>query len=379
MLFLHWETHTSEETLAVSPSAKYRDLERALREVFPGAAVEVGPSQSRAGASEAVADVRLASGHVCLSVRLLRDPTRAQLIDAVELARLVASDGDPSIPVIASAYLSPANQQLLRDANAAFIDYAGNARLAVPGIHIDRRGFANPGKEERGQRDIFSDKASLVLRTLLVADSPMGVREIASAVSSNDERITLTPGYVSKVVGELDRRGYAARRGDKVVLRHTRELLSDWTASYRGRRRPVPASYFILAPSTEELPPRVGDAFSAGGVDYAFTGHAGASLVDRYSVFDVADVYVRDLEDVTPALAALGARRVERGGNVNISVPHYRESAFYDQQLSRGGIKVVSNLQLYLDLYDYPVRGREQAEHLYERRLRSLVEREDRP
>ncbi|MGB4594092.1 MAG: type IV toxin-antitoxin system AbiEi family antitoxin, partial [Coriobacteriia bacterium] len=283
-----------------------------------------------------------------------------------------------SIPVIALPYLSPASQQLLRDANAAFIDYAGNAWLVAPGIHIDRRGFDNPGKEERGQRDLFSDKASLVLRTLLVARSPMGVREIASTVSSKDERIRLTPGYVSKVVAELERRGYVSRRDEKIVLRHADELLRDWTSAYRGRRRPVPASYFVLAPSAEDLLPRVAEAFHAKGADYVLTGHAGASLVDRYTAFDVADIYVRELEDVVPALADLGARRVQRGGNVNISVPYYRESAFYDRQMSKGGIKVASDLQLYLDLYDYPVRGREQAEHLYERRLRSLVERDDR-
>lgn len=365
--------------MVVSADAEYRDLERALREVFPGAALEVGPSRSRAHASAVVADVHFAGGNVRLSVQLLHAPSRAQLIGAVELARLSPPSGDRSISVIASRYLSPASQQLLRDAQAAFIDYAGNAWLNAPGIHIDRRGFANPGREERGQRDIFSDKASLVLRALLVAGSPMGVREIASSVSSKDERIRLTPGYVSKVVGELERRGYAARRDEKVILRHAKELLGDWTSAYRGRRRPAPSSYFILAPSTEDLLPRMAASFHAKGVDYAFTGHAGASLVDRYTVFDVAEVYVRGIEEMTPALADLGARRVERGGNVNLSVPYYRESAFYDRQMSKGGMKVVSDLQLYLDLYDYPVRGREQAEHLYERRLRSLVERDDRP
>ncbi|MBU4556091.1 MAG: hypothetical protein KJ747_04400 [Actinobacteria bacterium] len=363
----------------VSADDEYRDLEHALRDIFPDAALEVSPSQSRGRRSAAQVDVHLASGDVRLQVELQRGASRAQLIDAVELARIAPLQGDSSIPVIASPYLSPASQQLLRDANAAFIDFAGNAWLAAPGIHIDRRGFANPAKEERGQRDLFSDKASLVLRTLLVAHAPMGVREIASGVSSTDERIKLTPGYVSKVIGELERRGYVSRRDEKVVLRHAEELLRDWTSAYRGRRRPVPASYFILAPSAEDLLPRVADAFDAKGADYVLTGHAGASLVDRYTVFDVADVYVRELEDVVPALADLGGRRVERGGNVNISVPYYRESAFYDRQMSKGGIKVVSDLQLYLDLYDYPVRGREQAEHLYERRLRSLVERDDRP
>jgi len=364
---------------AASRDDEYRGLEPALRQIFPGAAVEVSPSRSRGHAPAAEADVHLASGRLHLRVVLQHAASRAQLIDAVELARLAPAGEGSSIPVIASPYLSPANQQLLRDANAAFIDYAGNAWLVVPGIHIDRRGFANPGKEERGQRDLFSDKASLVLRTLLVARSPMGVREIASTVSERDERIGLTPGYVSKMVGELERRGYVSRSDEKIKLRHADELLRDWTSAYRGRRRPVPASYFILAPSVEDLLPRIAEAFDAKGADYVLTGHAGASLVDRYTAFDVADVYVRELEDAVPALAALGARRVERGGNVNISVPYYRESAFFDRQMSKGGISVASDLQLYLDLYDYPVRGREQAEHLYERRLRPLVERDDRP
>jgi len=364
--------------MAACADAEYRDLEHALREIFSGAAVEVTPSQSRGHASAAWADVHLPSGSLHLLVELQHAVSRAQLIDGVELARRAPGEEGTSIPVIASPYLSPASQQLLRDANAAFIDYAGNAWLVAPGIHIDRRGFANPGKEERGQRDIFSDKASLVLRTLLVAHSPMGVREIASNVSSKDRQIRLTPGYVSKVVSELERRGYVSNRDEKIMLRHAEELLRDWTSAYRGRRRPAPASYFILAPSTEDLLPRIAASLDAKGADYIFTGHAGASLVDRYAVFDVADVYVRNLADVTPALADLGARRVERGGNVNMSLPYYRESAFYDRQMSRGGMKAASDLQLYLDLYDYPVRGREQAEHLYERRLRSLVERDDR-
>jgi len=364
--------------MAASADDEYRGLERALREIFPDAAVEVSSTQSRGHASAAQADVHLASGSVRLRVELQHAASRAKLIDAIELARFAPAEEGSSIPVIASPYLSPASQQLLRDANAAFVDYAGNAWLVAPGIHIDRRGFVNPGSVERGQRDLFSDKASLILRTLLVARSPMGVREIASNVSSKDERIRLTPGYVSKVVKELERRGYAARRDEKIVLRHAEELLRDWTSAYRGRRRPAPQSYFVLAPSAEDLLPRIAASFDAKGADYVFTGHAGASLVDRHTAFDSLDVYVKDLEAVAPALADLGARRVERGGNVNMSVPYYRESAFYDRQMSKGGMKVASDLQLYLDLYDYPVRGREQAEHLYERRLRSLVERDDR-
>lgn len=357
---------------------EYRDLERALREIFPDAAVQVSPSESRRYGSAAQADVHLAAGDLRLRVELLHAISRAKLVDAVELARLNPADGGPSIPVLASPYFSLSSQQLLHDANAAFIDYAGNAWLVAPGIHVDRRGFANPGREERGQRDLFSDKASLILRALFATDSPIGVRQIAAVVSSKDERIGLTPGYVSKVAKELERRGYAAKRDEKIVLRHADELLRDWLVAYRGRRRPTPQSYFMPAPSAEDLMPSIAASFDAKLADYVFTGHAGASLVDRHAAFDVVDIYVKNLDNTPQVLAGLGARRVERGGNVNVSVPYYRESAFYDCQMSKGRMKVVSDLQLYLDLYDNPVRGREQAEHLYERRLRSLVERDDR-
>jgi len=35
------------------------------------------------------------------------------------------------------------------------------------------------------------------------------------------------------------------------------------------------------------------------------------------------------------------------------------------------------NIQLYLDLYKFPLRGIEQAEHFYEKRLKDLIESED--
>jgi len=57
-------------------------------------------------------------------------------------------------------------------------------------------------------------------------------------------------------------------------------------------------------------------------------------------------------------------------------VPYYRVSAFFGKR-RLGGLWVASDVQLYLDLYDYPVRGREQAEHLYNRHLRPLLEADD--
>ena len=356
----------------------YSSLQSMLHEIFPDGEVEVRPCQLRGHAPAAQADVHLAGDHLRLWIELVGAASSARLLDAVELARLPHDEAGGSVAVLASPYLSTSKQTLLRDRHIAFIDFAGNAWLTAHGVHIDRRGFSNPEKEKREQRNLFSDKASLVVRTLLTADSPLGVRQIADMVRSQDEHIQLTPGYVSKVIKELERRSYGAKRDDRVVLRHGNELLKDWLVFYRERKSSVSQGYFVAAPSAGALMPGLAHALDAHHVDYTFTGHAGASLVDRYAAFDVVDVYVKSLEEAREVLIGMGARRADRGGNVNVSLPYYRVSAFYATQILVGPIRVVSDLQLYLDLYDYPVRGREQAEHLYERRLRSMVEREDR-
>lgn len=351
------------------------ELERAIREVLPESRVEVRAHEHPGHSAAVQVDVSMPAGSIRLLVEVLGVGGRAHLIDAAELFRLEESSS--WIPVLASRYFSPPNQQLLRDMRMAFIDFSGNAWLVAHGLHIDRRGFPNHRPEERGQRDLFSDKASLVLRVLMKAEGPLGVRQIADVASSQNEEIQLTAGYVSKVVAELDRRGYLRKRDEKIVLRRAEELLNDWVVSYRGRRRPSAQSYFLPASGVESLMPQVAQSLDAAGIEYVFAGHAGASLVDRYAEFDAIDLYVKDMDGAGEALTRLGARAVERGGNVNISKPYYRVSAFFDDQIPNGRMRAASDIQLYLDLYDYPVRGREQAEHLYDRRLRPLLERDD--
>jgi hypothetical protein len=50
-------------------------------------------------------------------------------------------------------------------------------------------------------------------------------------------------------------------------------------------------------------------------------------------------------------------------GKLVLLSPRYRHSAWYGERDVQG-LKVVSDLQLVLDLWNYPVRGREQAEHV---------------
>lgn len=352
-----------------------QQLEVALEEVFPGSSLRLRESSSRASAYDVDIEVGLSGGRYRLLIEMLVSASRARIIDVAEFMARVWPIEAGVVPVLAASYLSPSSQQLLRERGVAFLDLAGNAWIAAPGLHVDRRGFGNPHPENREHRDVFSDKASLVLRALMMEQSPMGVRQIAEQVSSEDSKIQLTPGYVSKIVGELERRGYAARQGEKVVLRRAEELLREWVISYRRRRPMESRDFFIPSPNAELLMPKIADLFDIEQVDYVFSGQAGVSLVDRHADFDVVDVYVRDLSAAQMSLQELGARPAERGGNVKLARPYYSVSAFYGYQCPKNAMKAASDIQLYLDLYDYPVRGREQAEHLYERRVLPYVRR----
>ena len=59
----------------------------------------------------------------------------------------------------------------------------------------------------------------------------------------------------------------------------------------------------------------------------------------------------------------LDLKELVRGGNINIVRPYYKNSVFCGARTIKG-FKVVSGLQLYLDLYGFKPRGREHAEYL---------------
>ncbi|MHB1345174.1 MAG: type IV toxin-antitoxin system AbiEi family antitoxin [Thermoleophilia bacterium] len=333
-------------------------LQAALKRLFPRGAVEVGQCEAAGnGRPDCEASVSLGNENLSLLVEFKQLGSGARLKEAAELIRRRQDEHPSHLWILACPFLSPARQELLRESGVSFFDFAGNAWIVSDAVHVDRRGFPNPFSEQR-TRDPFSDKASLVLRALIASGPGRGVRNIA-------DQAGLSPGYVSKVVQELEERGYVARREEGLALQNAQELLQDWVSAYRKHwieRR----EYFLQVPRAEAVMDAMRQA--SLGDEYALALQAGASLILPYAEFDVVDVYVHNIDAAVGLAGQLDAREVNRGANLRVSVPYYRVSAFFDRQKA-AGLPVVSDLQLYLDLYDYPLRGREQAERILERRL----------
>ena len=131
-----------------------------------------------------------------------------------------------------------------------------------------------------------------------------------------------------------------------------------------------------MAKSSSDILSKLSKIEIPGDIGYALSVQAGASLISPYSVFKEVHVYVRNQKDIEYFKKQLGLSSADQGANLVIMLPYYKNSVFFGKQ-NVNNICVVSDLQLYIDLYEYPIRGREQAEHLFDKRLRNLLTKAD--
>ena len=274
-----------------------------------------------------------------------------------------------AVPVLVAPYLSPERQQICRKEGVGFIDLSGNVYLKFKSLFIERIGFPNRFPVKRQGRSPFSDKASLILRALLSGGNRLwGIRELAL-------EIALDPGYVSRMAKEIEKRGYIKRIDSKLSLRSPDGILEDWVRSYNLKKNQL-SSYFCMAESVDEILHRLRSLQLPKDVQYALSVQAGANLVVPYSNFKEVHVYAKEANAVELIEEGMNLKPVAQGGNLVIMRPYYRNSVLYNSRIV-DGLRIVSDIQLYLDLHGYPLRGLEQAEHLLEKRIRPVLEEVD--
>ncbi len=269
------------------------------------------------------------------------------------------------VPILIAHYFSPEKRDYCKKNKINYMDLSGNVYLSYKNIYIEKTGFINQYPELRKKRSPFSDKATLILRLMLENDKIWGVREIA-------QEVNLDAGYVSRMFKELERQNYLIRKNGKGKLQHKNELLSDW-ANFYDYKENKGEKYSYLSQGPSEILNILKDIRISKEIEYALSFQAGAFLVSPYAVYNDVHIYVSNKKSFEFFVDKLNLRPVEEGGNICIFHPYYKHSVFYNKQKIQN-LWVVSDLQLYLDLYKYPHRGLEQAEHLYEKRLKKMIE-----
>jgi DNA-binding transcriptional ArsR family regulator len=278
-------------------------------------------------------------------------------------------DGRKNVkPCLIVPFLPEAMRRKLRSKDISFIDLSGNVYINDPGLlHIEREGKPNMFVDSQLSGNIFADKRSLVLRYLFAHPNKFsGVREIAQDCGAN-------PGGVSVALKLLEEAGYVARdhQGRSKLVRW-RELLEDWASYYKVKKQSE-SRFYWNAKSLDQMVRSLANRSILPGHHFALTGHAGAYLVAPHVNYEGLHAYVQDQEVVDELAEAFKMRPAEKGANVILLHPYYKESVFYGAR-KINGVDVVSDIQLYLDLKNFPVRGEEQAENLVNRVIAPSME-----
>jgi hypothetical protein len=268
------------------------------------------------------------------------------------------------VTVLAVPRLSRREREMLRDKEVNFVDLSGNASIRGAGLVVDLEGVDRRADHapRRSGRNPFSKKASLVARVLLAAPArDWRVRDIS-------EEGSLSVGYTSEVLRSLVDRGYVAEKPEGFSLVDPVSLLREWSSAYRWEDNKVRS--YVAPFGKEELTAKAIHALESAGARCLL---ALLSAMDRFVPYvqhDQLHVYVSKFAN--PAQQAvrgrLHAESVSRGGNLHIMEPYYGKAAWYGS-VRQNAFECVSDVQLFLDLVHYPVRGPEAAEVLLRKHI----------
>jgi AraC-like DNA-binding protein len=205
--------------------------------------------------------------------------------------------------------------------------------------------------------NIFETKATRILRCLLVnVGEEWTVREVAREAGTS-------VGYTHAVLAALVNMKYVGRNErNKLLLLDAETLLKRWAAYHQYTFANRFLQYYTFEAEVDSFLRRFGERLEAE--EYALTSLSGAWLISSYVRPVDVHFYVGEKQQVERIAGLLDIKPTAGTGNVKIVIP-YDSGVFYGARLI-DGVKVVSNVQLFVDLWNYSSRGEDAARRVYE-------------
>jgi Transcriptional regulator, AbiEi antitoxin, Type IV TA system/Type I restriction enzyme R protein N terminus (HSDR_N) len=260
--------------------------------------------------------------------------------------------------VFIAPYISPQAAEICMREGIGYLDLAGNCLLSFDQIYIRKEGRPNPFARKRDLRSLYSPKAERVLRVLLVNPS----RHWKLEALAHEADVSL--GQAHNVKKLLADREWIRTGPEGLWLSDPEKLLDEWAANCDYQRNRV--RDFYVMKSVAEIEADVASISGLKAIRYAFTGFSGAAMVAPFVRYQRATAYVQG--GIEHLAHMMHAKEVSSGANLSLIEP-YDEGVFYGARDVEGG-RVVSPVQLYLDLQGLRGRGEEAAGALLEQVIR---------
>ena len=310
--------------------------------------------------------------------------------------------------IVATPKMSERGKILCKQAGVGYLDLQGNVYLEYKKILIDRvQERKIPAKFKRKKRRVkqpFTETSFHVLIYLLIN------RERYVTQQELSDNLNVSKGYINRILKTFE--DGIVFYGETLffedidqpdtILTNTLNVhvIGEITTRKNNSQliRPIsnkrPIKYFRLTNSSKiieilskvydfnnnrfigfysfeknpvSLIKKIAEEGKRMNLPYVFTQHAGASLVAPYVRFNDVNLYVKE-KDIQTWISVLNLKETELGGNINLIIPKYKW--FFNEIQTISGIKILKDELLYLDLINYPKRGKEQAKFLREQRLR---------
>ena len=261
--------------------------------------------------------------------------------------------------VIGATFLSDESKNICIKEGLGYLDLAGNCRFQFNGVYIQIEGRPNPYPATRPLKSLFSPKSTRALRVLL--QNPKKSWQVIEL--AREAKLSL--GQTSNIKKRLlDFEWIEETEDARFQLRAPEVLLNNWSENYSYRKNKT-LSFYALD-NQQDFEKRLTDFLGQSDIRYAFALTSGATRVAPFLRSNRIFAYIeKNIEDVA---RELDLKTVSSGANVVFLEP-YDEGVFYGRQKINGE-KVVSDIQLYLDLKSYKERGEEAADFILNERLR---------
>lgn len=257
--------------------------------------------------------------------------------------------------VFIAPYISQRAAEICRAENIGYLDLSGNCLLSFDKIFIEKKDYPNQFKEKRVLKSLYSPKAERILRVLLCnPGSEWNIK--ALAVESG-----VSLGQVSNVKRILEDREMLTGRRGGFLLNQPEPVLKEWSENYNYRKNNIQEFYSLM--NITDIEKAVAAYCRKNRMKYALTGFSGAARMEPAVRYNRAMIYADNLS--AKDFSKLSVKAVGSGGNLLLFAP-YDEGVFYGPT-EIDGIRIVSTIQLYLDLIGFRGRGEEAADILLER------------
>jgi len=277
------------------------------------------------------------------------------------IQKLRGSLPSKTYPVLASLFISPEPRNVCREEKIGYVDLAGDFYLDLPDFYIEKSVEKNPYPRRGRPPSLFSPISTRIIRAFL--EEPDRIWKVSELAITVDVSL----GQTSKITRKLLQEGYVVKIGRELKVTKPGLLLDTWRDQYpteKNRR----SAYYSFEQDPQKLMKKLAQVAKENNWPYAVTSFSAAALVPPF-VRGVSKVewYIKDEIMTENWIKALDLRLVESGANAILISPADLGVFYRSQKVDN--VTLASNIQLYLDLYKDPARGKEQAEFLRKEKI----------